>query len=118
MFTLGETNQSLPTDNWGHFLNISITEQDVYNALINLNTSKAMGPDGIATFNCFVKCASVLYRPFYHFFSLILRYHYFLRDWKIHKIIPVFKSGDPTQVKIIDRSILGRDVERGHSRGS
>ena len=30
---------------------------------------------------------------------MILKYRYFPRDWKIHKIIPVVKSGDPNQVK-------------------
>ena len=32
--TQGETNQSLPTDNLSHFSNISITEEDIYNAYI------------------------------------------------------------------------------------
>ena len=36
---------------------------------------------------------------FHYLFSMILKYSYLLSDWKIHKIIPVFKSGDPTQVK-------------------
>ena len=98
VFTPAETNHSLPTDNSSHFSSINITEEDVYNALINLDTSKAMGPDGIPSI-VLSKCASVLYRPFHHLFSLILRYSYLPRDWKIHKIIPVFKSGDPTQVK-------------------
>ena len=44
-------------------------------------------------------CLIVLYRPFHHLFSLTLKYGYLPRDWKIHKIIPVLKSGDPTQVK-------------------
>ena len=57
VFTQAETNQSLPTDNSSHFSNINITEEDVYNALINLDTSKAMGPDGIPSIvlsKCFI----------------------------------------------------------------
>ena len=58
-----------------------------------------MDPDGISPI-ILSKCASgALYRPFYHLFSLILRYSYLPRDWKIHKIVPVFKSEDATQVK-------------------
>ena len=60
--------------------------------------SKAMGPDSIPPI-VLLKCASVLYKPLHHLFSLTLKYGYLPRDWKIHKIIPVFKSGDPTQVK-------------------
>ena len=97
MFTQISTNQLFPTENFNHLLYISITE-DVYNTLINLDTSKAMGPDGISPI-VLSKCASVLYRPFHYLSPLTLKYGYLPRDWKIHKIIPVFKSGDPTQVK-------------------
>ena len=55
-------------------------------------------PDGIPPI-VLSKCASVLYRAFHYLFSLVLKYSYLPRDWKIHKIIPVFKFGDPTQVK-------------------
>ena len=48
VFTQISTNQLLPTGNLNHLPHISITEEDVYNALINLDTSKAMGPDGIS----------------------------------------------------------------------
>ena len=89
VFTQAATNQSLPTENSSHLSSISITEEDVYNALINLDTSKAMGPDGIPPI-VLSKCASVLCRPFHYLFSLILKYGYLLRDWKIHKIIPCF----------------------------
>ena len=77
---------------------VSLKKMFICNALINLDTSKAMGPDGIPPI-VLSKCASVLCRPFHYLFSLILKYGYLPRDWKIHKIIPVFKSGDLTQVK-------------------
>ena len=75
VFTQAATNQSFPIDNSSHLLNISITEEDVYNALINLDTSTAMGPDGIPPI-VLSKCASVLYRPFHYLFSLVLKYSY------------------------------------------
>ena len=97
VFTQASANLSLPTENSSHLLHISIAE-DVFNTLINLDTSKAMGPDGIPPI-VLSKCASVLYKPFHYLFSLVLKYSYLPSDWKIHRIIPVFKSGDPTQIK-------------------
>ena len=74
--------------------NISISEEDVCNDLTNLDLSKTMGPDGIPPV-VLSKCASVLYKPFHYLFSFTLKYGYLPRDWKIHKIISVFKSGEP-----------------------
>ena len=52
------------------------------------------------TFNCFVKVCLSSLQTLSSFILLDPKvYSYLLRDWKIHKIIPVFKSGDPTQVK-------------------
>ena len=62
VFTQAATNQSLPIENSSH---LSSIEEDVYNALINLDTSKAMGPDGIFPI-VLSKDASVLYRPFHY----------------------------------------------------
>ena len=78
--------------------NINITEEDVYNALTDLDTTKATGPDCIPPI-VLSKCASVLFRPLHHLFSLTLKYGYLPADWKIHKVIPIFKSGDRTLVK-------------------
>ena len=74
VFTQAATNQSLTIDNSSHLSNFFIPE-DAYNAcaLINLDMSKAMGPDGIPLI-VLSKCASVLYRPFYYLFSLVLKY--------------------------------------------
>ena len=79
-------------------INTSISEVDVYNALINLDITKATGPDNIPPI-VLSKCASVLCKPLHYLFSLSLKYGYLPTDWKIHKIIPIFKSGDPTLVK-------------------
>ena len=73
MFTQAATNLSLPTKNPSHLLPISITEEDVFNTFINLDMSKAMGPDGIPPI-VLSERASVLYRPFHYLFSLTLKY--------------------------------------------
>ena len=57
-----------------------------------------MGLDGIPPI-VLSKCVSVQYRPFQYIFSLTLKYGYLLMDWKIHNMIPVFKSRVPIQVK-------------------
>ena len=76
---------------------ITITEADVYEALVSLDTSKAMGPDGIPPI-LLSKCASVFYKPLHYLFNLTLKFGYLPCEWKVHKIIPVFKSGDPTYI--------------------
>jgi len=45
------------------------------------------------------KCVSVLCKPLHHLFCYTLKYGYLPSEWKLHKIIPVFKSGDHAQVK-------------------
>ena len=81
----------------GSLCHIEITEADVYDALISLDTSKAMGPDGIPPI-VLSRCASVLYKPLHYLFKLTLQFSYLPCEWKVHKIVPVFKSGDPTHI--------------------
>ena len=47
----------------------------------------------------FQSCAGALCVPLHHLFSLSLRYATLPTSWKIHKIIPVFKAGDPNSVR-------------------
>jgi len=61
------------------FSNIAITEVDVYRTLINLDTSKATGRDGIPSI-VLLKCASALYKPLHCLFCLTLKY-----GWKYWK---------------------------------
>jgi len=81
--------------------NITITEENVYNALTDLDITKATGPDHIPPI-VLSKCVSVLCQPLHHLFSLTLKYGYLPTDLKIHKVIPIFKSGDHTLVKTTD----------------
>jgi len=70
----------------------------VLEVLLKLDTTKAMGPDGIPSV-VLQKCATVLYQPLCYLFNLTLQFSYLPREWRIHKIVPIFKSGDPTSVR-------------------
>ena len=77
---------------------LNISDDEVLNVLLNLDTTKAMGPDGIPPI-VLQRCALALYQPLCYLFNLTLQFSYLPSDWKIHKIIPIFKSGNPTSVK-------------------
>ena len=82
-----------------HSLNvIEFTETEVYKALTSLDPNKAPGIDGISP-RVLQTCALALYKPLHHLFTLSIRHGVIPSYWKIHKIIPVFKSGDPGLVK-------------------
>jgi len=76
----------------------SISNDEVLNVLLNLDTTKAMGSDGIPSI-VLQRCATALYQPLSQLFNLTLQSSNLPREWKIHKIIPIFKSGDPTLAK-------------------
>ena len=74
---------------------ILIHPAEALDVLLNLDTTKAMGSDGIPSI-VLQRCATVLYWPLSHLFSLTLHQcSYLPTEWKIHKVIPIFKSGDP-----------------------
>ena len=81
----------------GSLCHITITEAEVYNTLVRFDISKAMGPDGILPI-VLSKCASALYKPLHYLFNLALCFGYLPCEWKVHKIVPVFKSGDPSHL--------------------
>ena len=70
-----------------------ISELDVYNALINLDPSKALGIDGISP-KALKYCAESLVQPLCHLFNLSLSTSVIATEWKIHRIIPIFKLGN------------------------
>ena len=78
--------------------NILVSEVDVYDALVSLNPNKAMGVDCIGP-KVLKTCAITLYFPIHHLFSLCISQHKFPEEWKIHRITPIFKSGDKSNVK-------------------
>ena len=77
---------------------ISITQSDVFRALISLDPSKAMGCDGISP-KVLKHCALPLYIPLHHLFSLSINQHYLPLEWRTHLIKPIHKSGDKNCVK-------------------
>ena len=72
---------------------INVSETEVFQALTNLDPSKASGLGDIGP-RILVSCASVLCKPLQHLFNISLRYGVVPEQWRIHKIIPVYKSGE------------------------
>ena len=64
---------------------ISISELDVFKALSSLETSKAMGIDGIGP-KVLKQCVLALYKPLHHLFLLSLLQQYLPQDWRTHLI--------------------------------
>ena len=60
--------------------------------------NKASGIDDIPP-RILQLCADALYRPLHYLFNMSLRYGLIPTRWKVHKIVPVFKAGDPSSVK-------------------
>ena len=100
VFTTPSCHPAPPDDNDDSNMlsELTISDADVLNVLLNLDTTKAMGSDGIPSI-VLQRCATALYQPLTHLFNLTLQFSYLPSEWKVHKIIPIFKSGDPTSVK-------------------
>ena len=77
---------------------INVTVADIYEALISLDVEKSPSLDQISP-RVFQSYAGALCVPLHHLFSLSLRYAILPTSWKIHKIVPVFKAGDPNSVR-------------------
>ena len=71
---------------------------DVFRILASLDTTKAMGIDGIGPL-VLKSCADVLCVPIHHLFTVSLSNGYIPSEWRIHLITPVFKSGDKSSIK-------------------
>ena len=77
---------------------VEFTEMEVYEVLSSLDPNKASGIDDIPP-RILRLCADVLYRPLYNLFTISLRYGIIPSGWKVHKIVPVFKAGDPSSFR-------------------
>ncbi len=86
------TSSSSPSLNF-----IEITKQEVFSALSSLNPSKASGMDSIGP-KILKTCSLGLHEVLHHLFSLSLITCSIPPEWKIHCIVPVFKSGDKCSV--------------------
>lgn len=77
---------------------ISVTTDEVYKHLINIDTNKGDGPDHIAPI--FLRnCASALSIPLTILFNWSLNSGVFPIRWKISSITPIFKSGSRANVE-------------------
>jgi hypothetical protein len=75
------------------FSGVYIRVEEVEGVLKSLNTEKGAGPDRIASI-FLKKCASSIAMPFCIMYNASLASGTFPDEWKIAKVVPVFKSGD------------------------
>ena len=87
----------------------------MYTVLSTLDTSKATGIDGIGPL-ILKSCAAFLSKPLQHLFTCCLRQSNISDEWKIHIVVPIYKSGDKTLVRnyrpISILSNVGKVLER------
>ena len=86
-----------PLDSLSVLNDIQISHGDILTALTHLDPSKAIGVDGFGP-QLFRSCAHALFTPLHHLFNTSLQYSIIPSQWKIHRIIPIFKSGAKTVV--------------------
>ena len=80
------------------FYQLDISESDVYEALSSLDPQKSSGPHGISP--ALLKyCAVPLTEPLHKLFVMSIRSGQLPDQWKLHLIVPVFKSGNKADVK-------------------
>ena len=70
----------------------------MYSVLTSLDPTKSSGTDGIGP-KLLKVGAIALYIPLHHLFKLCLSKCSIPSEWKIHRIIPIFKAGDKTSVQ-------------------
>ena len=79
-------------------ITLSLSEADVHLALSTLDPEKAIGADNIRPM-VLKSCATILSKPLHHLYLMSLRYATIPHCWKIHKVTPIFKSGNRNPVK-------------------
>ena len=102
---------------------LAISDTEVLEVLISLDTNKAKGIDGIGP-NILKYCSSALYIPLHYLFSLTLSQNSLPKEWLLHLVTPIHKSGDRTQVnnyrpisllcttsKVLERIIYNKTID-------
>ena len=95
--TIDDLNKELPTIDTHvqtKIENIIITEQDVTNFLLCLDTSKAYGNDSISP-KMLKEAERELSVPLCKLYNMSLQNHKYPSQWKIANVVPVFKKNDP-----------------------
>ena len=90
---------TMPPSNSGssNLSSISISLHDTFTALIQLDPKKSKGIDGIGPL-VLKRCATPLCTPLNHLFVSSLQFSTIPSEWKVHRISPVYKSGDKSLV--------------------
>ena len=76
---------------------INTSLDDTFTALTSLDSAKAMGGDGIPTI-ILKRTTVALLEPIHHLFDLCLLKSCLPKEWRSHRITPIFKSGDRSVV--------------------
>lgn len=79
-------------------LDIILSEEEVFNGLVALKHSNSPGPDGVPT-SVLIACARELSGPLTKLFNDSLASGIFPSYWKSSYIIPIFKSGNRSNVE-------------------
>ena len=80
------------------FYDLKFQRDDVLSLLLNINSSKAAGPDGIHG-RVLKNCAYSLAYPLSLLFNLSFSTGCIPPDWKLASVVPVFKKGDKSSVE-------------------
>ena len=115
--TVNDTHSQIPPNQIpdNKLSNIIITETDVRDVLLSLDTSKATGPD-LLNPRLLKEGANELASPLCILFNSSLQLGIFPNSWKIANVIPVHKKNEKNDVKnyrpISLLSIVGKVMER------
>ena len=94
---------------------IDLTEEEVYQGLIELDPTKAKGYDQLHPMMLKL-CVDSLMHPLHQLFTASLNNGILPMEWKIHKICPIPKSGNPLHVEnyrpISLLCIIGKVLEK------
>ncbi|XP_065662773.1 uncharacterized protein LOC136085397 [Hydra vulgaris] len=77
--------------------NAELTEKELLDAVSSLKLNKAQGFNNVSS-NVVIKCIFYIKKVFLHIFNLSFKQGIFPKKLKIAKVIPVFKSGDDTNI--------------------
>ena len=77
---------------------ISISIHDTWDVLVTLDSTKAMGYDGIPPL-ILKHAATELVDPIHYLFNLCISQSYLPSEWRSHLITPIPKSGDRSNIE-------------------